>query len=216
MGISEGYVLGHVGRHHIHYSPCSKTNILVRNDGRACLTGFNLLTGASGQSTIQPLGVTGDRIPRLSPERLSPKRFGLKDSHPTMESDCYALGMVIYEVLSGRTPFFPCVDVLVVVQKILDGERPERPQGEEGARFTPGLWWMLELCWKAQPADRPSLHTVLLRLQDPMGIPPHTYPPGVLNRRIPSIRSLREGRVGRLAHDVRTAFKAVARRIRGT
>jgi len=38
----------------------------------------------------------------MSPELLDPERFGLPDSpeanRPTRRSDCYALGMVIYEV----------------------------------------------------------------------------------------------------------------------
>ena len=33
----------------------------------------------------------------MSPELLDPQRFGSK-GRPTRESDCYALGMVIYEV----------------------------------------------------------------------------------------------------------------------
>ena len=36
----------------------------------------------------------------MSSELLDPGKFGLKDSRPTQESDYYALGMVIYEVLS--------------------------------------------------------------------------------------------------------------------
>ena len=37
----------------------------------------------------------------MSPELLDPERFGmpeLEDNRPTRQSDCYALGMVIYEV----------------------------------------------------------------------------------------------------------------------
>jgi len=34
----------------------------------------------------------------MSPELLDPDRYGLPDSRPTKESDCYALGMVAYEV----------------------------------------------------------------------------------------------------------------------
>jgi len=33
----------------------------------------------------------------MAPELLDPPRFG-SDGRPTRESDCYALGMVIYEV----------------------------------------------------------------------------------------------------------------------
>jgi len=37
----------------------------------------------------------------MSPELLDPERFGVTESEgnrPTRQSDCYALGMVIYEV----------------------------------------------------------------------------------------------------------------------
>jgi len=105
-----------------------------------------------------------DAIRQTSPELINPTKFGLKESHPTKESDCYALGMVIYEVLSGWTPFYP-YEGLVVVQMVLDGERPKRPQGDEGKLFTDGIWGTLELCWKPQPHDRISAKTVLLSLE---------------------------------------------------
>ena len=100
----------------------------------------------------------------MSPELFDPDRFGLKESCPTKESDCYALGMVIYEVLSGQVPFALCKEV-VVIFKILDGERPVRPQGEEGSLFTDSIWNVLQLCWKPQPHDRASAEAVLLGLE---------------------------------------------------
>jgi serine/threonine protein kinase len=73
----------------------------------------------------------------MSPELLDPGSFGLEKSYPTRESDRYALGMVIYEVLSGRAPFAPHK---APVLKILRGERPERPQG--CARGVVHRWYM--------------------------------------------------------------------------
>lgn len=104
----------------------------------------------------------------MSPELLDPKRFGLKKSRLTKESDRYALGMVMYEVLSGHTPFFSST---VPVLDILRGKRPERPQGAQGEWFTDRIWAMLKLCWKPRPGDRPSLDVVLRCLQDVKGPP---------------------------------------------
>jgi len=73
--------------------------------------------------------------------------------------------MVIYEVLSEQVPFAP-IEGTAVISKIVGGERPVKPQGRGGTRFTEGLWRMLEECWKAQPDDRPSLDIVLGCLQD--------------------------------------------------
>jgi len=95
----------------------------------------------------------------MSPELLDPDHFGLKDSKPTKESDCYALGMVIYEVLSGKFPFAPLKD-FIVMRKVIEGERPEIPEGTERAWFTGDLWQMLERCWESEPKSRPSIAAV--------------------------------------------------------
>ena len=43
----------------------------------------------------------------MSPELLDPDRFKVSDSRPTKQSDCYALGMVVYEVRTdGIIPAF--------------------------------------------------------------------------------------------------------------
>ena len=98
----------------------------------------------------------------MSPERFDPERFGVQDSRTTKESDCYALGMVILEVLSGQVPFASSNYENVVVFKVLGGEQPERPQE---AWFTNDVWGTLEGCWAPQPRDRPELKVVLQCLE---------------------------------------------------
>lgn len=101
----------------------------------------------------------------MGPELLIPTKFGLTESIPTKQSDCYALGMVIYEVLSGLKPFAPFEGPALLL-KVLDGERPERPDGSQGVGFTDNIWWLLERCWSFHPDDRPRLKTVLRCLQE--------------------------------------------------
>ena len=96
----------------------------------------------------------------MSPELLDSNRFGLRHRRPSKESDCYALGMVILEVLTGQAPF-PRHANLIVMQKILGDARPGRPKGAKGAWFTDDLWGMLRQCWAAQPGNRPGVDTVL-------------------------------------------------------
>ena len=95
----------------------------------------------------------------MSPELIAPQRFGFKNSRPTKSSDCYALGMVIYETISGNLPFHKHTDPTVIM-KVLEGKRPPR-----GAGFTRSLWETLELCWTPQPNARPSIENVLQCLE---------------------------------------------------
>ena len=95
----------------------------------------------------------------MSPELIDPERFGFEKRQPTESSDCYALGMVIYETISGEFPFCRYTDYTVSL-KVMAGERPPRRP-----KFTDSLWEMLQLCWTSHPDDRPSVGGVLQCLQ---------------------------------------------------
>jgi len=123
----------------------------------------------------------------MSPELFDPKKFGFKDNRRTKCSDCYALGMVIYEVLNRQVPFYHHVDLTVVV-RVANGERPRRPRGAERAWFTDDIWSLLEHCWEHSPCNRPRIRDVLQFLEksskswtppSPQAIvkPPATNPP---------------------------------------
>ena len=96
----------------------------------------------------------------MSPELIHPEQFGFKKRRPTESSDCYDLGMVIYEIIGGRPPFHRHTDVAVSLE-VLSGERPPR-----GVRFTDSLWEILVLCWAPTPSDRLSIQDVLQRLKE--------------------------------------------------
>ena len=101
----------------------------------------------------------------MSPELFYPENFGLKDSRPTKYSDCYALGMVIYEVLSGQVPF-PRYNICAVVAKVSRGERPGRPRGAEKKWFTDRVWRTLQGCWAPKRDHRPRIEDVLRCLEE--------------------------------------------------
>ena len=136
-----------------------KVNILVDQEGHACLADFGLLTIVSdpGYTTTSSLHTSGGTRRWMSPELIDPSRANLQHHQPTKESDCYALGMVALEVLSGQAPFANCTTELAV-QKVLSGEHPGRPKG---VGFTDDLWEILGLCWDTRPKSRPSIEAVL-------------------------------------------------------
>ena len=134
-----------------------KANILIDQTCHARIADFGLLTIVSDPANVLASSsyTQGGTARWMSPELIDPQQFGLKNSCPTKLSDCYALGMVIYETISGNLPFHEHTDLTVFV-KVLQGVHPRR-----GAGFTDDLWRMLELCWVPQPSARPSIEDVL-------------------------------------------------------
>jgi len=100
----------------------------------------------------------------MSPELIDPEICGLEGCCPTRESDCYALGMVIYEILSGCAPY-DTNNPFAILRRVLAGERPKRPEGEAGKWFSDNIWDVVELCWKHRPDGRPDAKAVLLALE---------------------------------------------------
>jgi len=135
------------------------TRVLVDRAGNARLAGFGLLTIHLDSTTTSSRGEGGPSR-WMSPELFDPERFGAKDNRRTKSSDCYALGMVAYEVLTGRVPF-SLLSKYAAIAKVLRGEWPERPQGAEGGWFTDDVWGILGRCWQPKPRDRPSIKDVL-------------------------------------------------------
>ena len=146
-------------------SQASKANVLINNDGHACVSDLSLLTITSASQSFIPSYREDGAIRWMSPELLAPDMFELKKSRPTKESDCYALGMTIYEVLSGQVPF-ASFKPSALIWKIASGEHPERPQGGDGIYFTDGVWGVVQRSWEFQPRNRISASDVLLGLEE--------------------------------------------------
>ena len=98
----------------------------------------------------------------MSPELFDPE---IENHNPTEYSDRYALGMVMYEVLSGHAPFYTS-KIWAVSGKVLKGDRPERPQGAEGVWFIGEIWKVLQTCWTHQAENRARIEDVLQCLEE--------------------------------------------------
>lgn len=74
------------------------SNILLERGGRAVLTDFGIASIVGWQSTLSRDGSWG------TPEYMAPEQ-ARGDPHITHRADIYALGIVTYEMLTGRVPF---------------------------------------------------------------------------------------------------------------
>lgn len=150
-----------------------KVNILVDEDGHARLADFGLLKIVSDPAlnfVSSSSNTQGGTVRWMSPELIDPKMFGFEKSRLTIHSDCYALGMVIYETISGHIPFHGDTNITVSVG-VIQGRRPTR-----GKMFPERLWKMMEWCWKPRPTDRPCI-SLVLRCLEVASIPPEQHSP---------------------------------------
>ncbi|MBQ7668127.1 MAG: Stk1 family PASTA domain-containing Ser/Thr kinase [Clostridia bacterium] len=102
--------LEHAHKNHIIHRDIKSQNILVNSDLTAKITDFGIARAASN-STITLAGSTIGSVHYFSPEQA-------KGQHTDEKSDIYSLGVVMYEMLTGRVPFDADTPVSVALKQI--------------------------------------------------------------------------------------------------
>jgi len=76
----------------------------------------------------------------MAPELIHESKYGSRRSRVSKEGDIYALGMVVYEVVTGVRPFgVENIKVEEIVRQVLSGARPTSAKhGKPGIPLYPG------------------------------------------------------------------------------
>ncbi|MGB2956121.1 MAG: protein kinase [Anaerolineales bacterium] len=90
-GLTEAHSLGIVHR------DLKPSNIMIDKEGNARIMDFGIAR------SLQEKGVTGSGVMIGTPEYMSPEQVEGKEAD--QRSDIYAVGIVLYEMLTGRVPF---------------------------------------------------------------------------------------------------------------
>ncbi|KAG2353293.1 hypothetical protein BDR07DRAFT_1615059 [Suillus spraguei] len=123
--------------------------------------GNNVLIDAMAVAYLADYNVTaahrGEHIPP-SVRWAAPERFDSQNVvAPTTENDIYSLGSVIYQILTGREPYYEVRDKSKVSIEILDGNKPSRLHH---THIADRHWLFMQKCWTV-PESRPSAAEVL-------------------------------------------------------
>ena len=97
LGIQIARGLEKAHRNNIIHRDIKPHNIVITEDGTAKVTDFGIAKAVSN-STITAFGATTGSVHYFSPEHA-------KGSHTDQKSDLYSLGIVLYEMVTGKVPF---------------------------------------------------------------------------------------------------------------
>ncbi len=109
--------LEHAHENHIVHCDIKPHNILITNTGRVKVTDFGIAQAATSTAKHTNVGFIMGSAPYLSPEQA---RGQMADAR----SDLYSLGIVLYEMLTGRAPFSGQDPVAVAMKQIQEIPMP--------------------------------------------------------------------------------------------
>jgi len=130
--ICEG--LEHAHEHNIIHRDIKPHNILITKTGRVKVTDFGIARAATAATVTQTGTIVGS-VHYFSPEQAKGEAIGLR-------SDIYSVGVVLYEMLTGKLPFEGDTPIAIILKQVQ--EEPEAPA-------------------KLNPAVTPELEKVVLR-----------------------------------------------------
>jgi len=146
--------LQHLHAHSVLHRDLKSANVLLDTEGVCRLVDFG------SAATLRDATLTGavGTPAWISPECLQNQRYGAA-------SDVYSLGVVLWELFSGKLPFAEMLGPMQVMLHVAQGGRltidPAWP------RF---LRDMLPAVWALEPAHRPALEEVIVVLEENLRI----------------------------------------------
>ncbi|TDL28706.1 kinase-like protein [Rickenella mellea] len=162
-GIAKGLHYLHTHNPSVIHGDLRGANILISDKGEPLLTDFGLAVILEDLSKMPISSVLQDSG---NPRWMAPELF-VEDNLVSKQSDIWAFGMVVLEVMTGEFPFCEIKGYPQVILAIHSNVRPARPGKEAVERgLTDDLWRLLQECWAQKPVDRPTAASVLKSIEE--------------------------------------------------
>jgi serine/threonine protein kinase/regulator of sirC expression with transglutaminase-like and TPR domain len=174
--------LAHAHDRGILHRDLKPANVLLSDDGQPMLLDFNLSEDVKRRRGA--LARRGGTLPYMAPEQLAVFQGGA--AAVDARSDLYALGVLLYQLLTGRLPFaVPPGSPAEILPQLLEARRQPPPARPWSREITPAVEAILHRCLQPDPARRyRSAHELREDLQRQLDDLPlrHTPEPSLRER----------------------------------
>jgi tetratricopeptide (TPR) repeat protein len=150
--------LAHAHERGILHRDLKPANILLTDEGLPMLLDFNLAEDTKLRNSPSA-AIIGGTIPYMAPEQL--ESFRGNGGPIDGRADVFALGMILYELLTGHSPFPPPIptgegdETDQLVNGVLQSrESAPAPARKRNRSVSPAVWSILRCCLEADPARR--------------------------------------------------------------
>ncbi|KAG8723968.1 hypothetical protein FRC09_000935 [Ceratobasidium sp. 395] len=142
-------------------------NVLIDRDGVAKLSDFDhsILSNCT-LSFTETTNVGGGTLRWMAPELLLSDEDDEIAARRTNQTDVYALGMTLLEIVTGRVPYFEYKVDRAIIRAL---DRKQVPNCPKEFMYENGranwMWLLLQTCWDHDPKVRPAAFSIHNRLR---------------------------------------------------
>ena len=144
--------LSHAHKRGIVHRDLKPANILLTDDGRPMLLDFNLSEDDKLHRSASAARV-GGTLPYMAPEQLEAFQSG--EFHGDERSDLYSLGIIIFELLTGRDSKIRQRDTAENLLRGVIADRRRPPSARQwNGRVSPAVESIIQHCLEPEPDAR--------------------------------------------------------------